>query len=207
MTKLIGVGKQGVQLRPEVVAVAERHADQVARHGNQRHGLPDRIDRSHHHRVRQRRRSGRDLIDAKQQDVEPLVRAGAGRSARGEPVARETAPSREDPGERALNAAPYRYAAACGTTTSRRRIAIPIIPRRPVGPGRRVSRNACPTASSRKRRRIKFSVSSAARTSGAAALAASWIVGWLANRNAPRRTSVRLGTRKTAASCRRPFNS
>ena len=120
----VGVGEQGVELRPELVSVAERHIDQVARDRDQRYGLPDRVDRSHDHRVRERRRPGRISVDPDQQDVEPLVRARPRRSAWG-PVARETAPGPKILANVSRNTAPYRYAATCGTTTSRRMAAMP----------------------------------------------------------------------------------
>lgn len=49
---------------------------------------------------------------------------------------------------------------------------IPMSPTRPVGPERRVSRKACPTASSRHTSRTALSVRSAPSTAGATAQAA-----------------------------------
>ena len=55
----------------------------------------------------------------------------------------------------------------------------PTMPRRPVGPARRVSRNACPTARSRHASSRTLMVSSVPRTCGATATAARRVRDWV----------------------------
>ena len=78
----VRVGHQRVELRAEDVAVAERRVDQVARQRQERDRVADRVERGDHHRVGQVRRPVAALVDADQQDVDPLA-VGRDRAVRG----------------------------------------------------------------------------------------------------------------------------
>ena len=82
----VRVGHQRVELRTEGVAVAERRVDQVPRKGQERDRVADRIERGDHHRVGQVRRPVAALVDADEQDVDPLAVGGDGSVRRGSRV-------------------------------------------------------------------------------------------------------------------------
>ena len=73
----VRVGHQGVQLGPELVAIAERDVDQVARDRDQTHGSADWIERGHHHRVREDGLMIRPSVDPDQQHVDARSKVGS----------------------------------------------------------------------------------------------------------------------------------
>ena len=163
----VRVAEQRIELRPEHVAVAERRVDEVTRNGEQGDRSADRVERRDHHRVGQGRVAIRHGVDAHQQDVDPLAVAGQRASTdAGRPPLEAVAA--EDLRERLAKdrAVPKDDEVWDGDededqTDARR------CPRRPMGPWRRVSRNAWPTASSRHARTSRLSVRRAPRISGA----------------------------------------
>ncbi len=74
----VGIRHQGVELGTEGVAVPERHVDEVARDGQHRDRVPDRVDRDHHHRVGEDRGPQTRRVDTDEQDVDPLVERRTG---------------------------------------------------------------------------------------------------------------------------------